>query len=103
AAILTPQTMLTITHIFPAERRGVAMSVWGAAAGVAFLIGPLIGGVLVDHLGWQWIFFVNVPIGMAGLGVAIRLIPALPVQRHRFDVIGAVASGIALLLIVYAL
>ena len=66
AALLTPQTLSTITRIFPAERRGVAMSVWGATAGVATLVGPLAGGVLVDGLGWQWIFFVNVPIGSSG-------------------------------------
>ena len=67
AALLTPQTLSTITRIFPAERRGVAMSVWGATAGVATLVGPLAGGILVDHLGWQWIFFVNVPIGIVAL------------------------------------
>ena len=68
AALLTPQTLSTITRIFPPERRGVAMSLWGATAGVATLVGPLAGGVLVDRLGWQWIFFVNVPIGIIGLG-----------------------------------
>jgi EmrB/QacA subfamily drug resistance transporter len=103
AALLTPQTLLTITHIFPAERRGVAMSVWGAAVGVATLAGPIAGGVLVDQLGWQWIFFVNVPIGIVGLGLAVRLIPVLPIQRHRFDILGVVVSGIALFLIVFAL
>ena len=71
AALLTPQTLSTITRIFPAERRGVAMSVWGATAGVATLVGPLAGGVLVDGLGWQWIFFVNVPIGIIGLGAGL--------------------------------
>jgi EmrB/QacA subfamily drug resistance transporter len=103
AALLTPQMLLTITHIFPAERRGVAMSVWGATVGIAMLSGPLVGGVLVDQLGWQWIFFVNVPIGIIGLGLAAWLIPVLPLQRHRFDVIGVVLSGIALFLIVFAL
>jgi MFS family permease len=103
AALLTPQMLLTIAHIFPAERRGVAMSVWGATVGVAMLSGPLVGGVLVDQLGWQWIFFVNIPIGIIGLGLAVWLIPVLPVHRHRFDVIGVVLSGIALFLIVFAL
>src|ERR1700761_7954729 len=50
AALLTPQTLSTITRIFPADRRGVALSVWGATAGVATLVGPLAGGVLVDRL-----------------------------------------------------
>ena len=82
AALLTPQTLSTITRIFPAERRGVAMSVWGATAGVATLVGPLAGGVLVDGLGWQWIFFVNVPIGIIGLGLAVWLVPVLPTEKH---------------------
>src|ERR1700761_2022595 len=63
AGMLTPQTLSTITRIFPPERRGAAMSVGGAPAGVASLVGPLAGGVLVDSLGWEWVFFVNLPIG----------------------------------------
>ena len=103
AALLTPQTLSTITRIFPPERRGVAMSVWGATAGVATLVGPIAGGVLVDHLGWQWIFFVNVPIGVIGLALAIRLIPALPTNKHHFDLLGVVLSGVAMFLVVFGL
>ncbi|MDT5018796.1 MAG: hypothetical protein QOD39_4956, partial [Mycobacterium sp.] len=103
AALLTPQTLSTITRIFPAERRGVAMSMWGATAGVATLVGPLAGGVLVDGLGWQWIFFVNVPVGIIGLALAIRLVPAMPTQKHRFDLIGVALSGVGMLMIVFAL
>jgi EmrB/QacA subfamily drug resistance transporter len=103
AALLTPQTLSTITRIFPAERRGVAMSVWGATAGVATLVGPLAGGVLVDHLGWQWIFIVNVPIGIIGLALAIWLIPVLPTDKPRFDVLGVLLSGIGMFMIVFAL
>ena len=79
------------------------MSVWGATAGVATLVGPLAGGVLVDGLGWQWIFFVNVPIGIIGLGLAVWLIPQLPTEKHRFDLLGVVLSGVGMFLIVFAL
>ncbi|MEB3033813.1 MFS transporter [[Mycobacterium] nativiensis] len=103
AALLTPQTLSVITRTFPPDRRGMAMSVWGATAGVATLVGPLAGGVLVDRLGWEWIFFVNVPIGVVGLVMAVVLIPDLPVHRHRFDVIGMVLSGIGMFLVVFAL
>jgi EmrB/QacA subfamily drug resistance transporter len=103
AGVLTPQTLSVITRIFPPERRGVAMSVWGATAGVATLVGPLVGGVLVDALGWAWIFFVNVPVGIIGLGLAIWLMPVLPTHRHRFDLVGVGLSGLAMLLIVFAL
>ncbi|MHA0288482.1 MFS transporter [Mycobacterium sp. C3-094] len=103
AALLTPQTLSVITRTFPADRRGVAMSVWGATAGVATLVGPLAGGVLVDHLGWQWIFFVNVPVGVLGLVLALRLVPALPTQSKQIDVLGVVLSAVGLFLIVFAL
>ena len=85
AGVLTPQTLSVITRIFPPERRGVAMSVWGATAGVATLVGPLAGGVLVDALGWAWIFFVNVPdrhhrSGAGGLADAGLAHPQTPIR-----------------------
>lgn len=103
AGVLTPQTLSTITRIFPVHRRGVAVSVWGATAGVAGLVGPLAGGLLVDGLGWEWIFFVNVPIGVAGLALAVWLVPALPTQVHRFDPVGVGLSGAGMFLVVFAL
>src|SRR5246127_2505224 len=98
-----PQTLSVITRIFPPERRGMAMSVWGATAGVATLVGPLAGGVLVDALGWAWVFFVNVPIGIIGLALGYALVPVLPTHKRRFDVIGVVLSGAGMFLIVFAL
>lgn len=103
AGLLTPQTLSTITQIFPAQRRGVAMSVWGAIAGVASLVGPLAGGLLVDSLGWQWIFFVNVPIGIVGLALAFWLIPVLPTQVRSIDWLGVVLSGAGMFLMVFGL
>jgi EmrB/QacA subfamily drug resistance transporter len=103
AALLTPQTLSTITRIFPAARRGVALSVWGATAGVATLVGPLAGGVLVGGLGWQWIFIVNVPIGVVGLALAFVFVPVLPTEKHGFDALGVVLSGVGMFLIVFAL
>jgi EmrB/QacA subfamily drug resistance transporter len=103
AALLTPQTLSVITRIFPANGRGVAMSVWGATAGVATLVGPLAGGVLVEQLGWQWIFIVNVPVGVIGLAAAVWLVPVLPTQGRGFDIPGVLLSGVGLFLIVFAL
>ncbi|WP_326611385.1 MFS transporter [Streptomyces scopuliridis] len=60
AALLTPQTLTLITHLFPGGDRGRAMGFLGGASGLATVTGPLLGGVLVDGLGWQWIFYVNV-------------------------------------------
>ncbi|WP_220212667.1 DHA2 family efflux MFS transporter permease subunit [Streptomyces sp. WELS2] len=100
AALVTPQTMAVITRTFPPERRSAAMSLWGAVAGLANLIGPLLGGLLVDRAGWQWIFYVNIPVGLAGLALAVRYVPALPAHTHRFDLTGLVLSSIGMSLLV---
>ena len=70
---------------------------------MATLVGPLAGGVLVDRLGWEWIFFVNVPIGVIGLALAVWLVPTLPTQKHRFDLLGVALSGVGMFLVVFAL
>jgi MFS family permease len=67
------------------------------------LVGPLAGGVLVDSLGWQWIFFVNVPVGIVGIVLAVRLIPVLATQRPVFDILGVLLSGVGMFLIVFGL
>ena len=103
AALMTPQTMAVITRIFPAHSRGQAMGLWGAVAGVATLVGPILGGVLVDAAGWQWIFFVNVPVGVVGLVLAWRLVPALPTHSHRFDLPGVALSAVGLFLLVFGI
>jgi EmrB/QacA subfamily drug resistance transporter len=103
AALMTPQTMAVITRTFPAERRGAAMGLWGATAGVATLVGPLAGGLLVDGFGWEWIFFVNIPVGVVAFVLAWRLVPQLETHPHRFDVMGVVLSAIGLFLIVFGL
>ncbi|MBT0568446.1 MFS transporter [Williamsia sp. CHRR-6] len=103
AALITPQTMSLITRMFPPERRGAAMGVWGTTAGVATLVGPLLGGVLVDNLGWEWIFFINVPIGVVGLVLAWRLVPAIETTNRSFDLIGVALSAIGLGALVFAI
>ncbi|MET0837781.1 MAG: DHA2 family efflux MFS transporter permease subunit [Marmoricola sp.] len=103
ASMITPQTMAIITRIFPSEKRGQAMALWGATAGVATLVGPLLGGVLVDALGWEWIFFINVPVGIVGFALAYRLVPRLPTSTHAFDWIGVALSGVGMFLLVFGI
>jgi EmrB/QacA subfamily drug resistance transporter len=103
ASMMTPQTMAVITRIFPPDQRGKAMSLWGATAGVATLVGPILGGVLVDGLGWQWIFFVNAPIGVLGFFLALRLVPNLPTHEHKFDLVGVALSTIGLFCLVFGI
>lgn len=103
AALLTPQTMAVITRTFPADKRGAAMGFWGAVAGIATLAGPILGGVLVDGPGWEWIFLVNLPIGIVAFALAVWLVPALPTHDHKFDIPGVILSAVGLTALVFGL
>ncbi|WP_144671239.1 DHA2 family efflux MFS transporter permease subunit [Arthrobacter sp. U41] len=103
AALMTPQTMAVITRIFPPDRRGAAMSIWGATAGLATLVGPILGGVLVDGLGWEWIFFINLPVGVIGFFLALRYVPALSTHPHKFDIPGVLLSAVGMFLLVFGI
>lgn len=102
ASLLTPQTMSVITRTFPPHQRGRAMSLWGATAAVATLVGPILGGFLVDALGWEWIFFVNVPVGLIAFVLAWRLVPSLETHSHRFDLPGVVLWAVGMFCVVFA-
>jgi EmrB/QacA subfamily drug resistance transporter len=103
-ALLTPQTLAIITVTFAPNRRGTAFGIWGAVAGVATITGPMFGGWLVTALDWRWIFYVNLPIGIATLVLGWLILPDLRLnKRHRLDPVGfALASG-GLFLLCYGL
>ncbi|MCX5043702.1 DHA2 family efflux MFS transporter permease subunit [Aldersonia sp. NBC_00410] len=103
ASLMTPQTMAVITRIFPPDKRGAAMGAWGAVAGIATLVGPILGGVLVDSLGWEWIFLVNVPVGIVAFVLAVRFVPALPTNEHKFDIPGVILSALGMFLLVFGI
>ncbi|MDQ3158362.1 MAG: DHA2 family efflux MFS transporter permease subunit [Actinomycetota bacterium] len=103
ASMMTPQTMAVITRTFPASNRGQAMALWGATAGVATLVGPILGGVLVDTAGWEWIFFINVPIGILAFYLCWRLVPHLETHSHSFDWVGVGLSAVAMFCIVFGI
>ncbi len=103
AALMTPQTMAVITRTFAPEKRGTAMALWGSVAGVAILVGPLAGGLLTETLGWQWVFYVNVPVGIIALVAAARLVPRLETHAHRFDFAGIALNTIGLFALTYGL
>ncbi|MGV8846816.1 DHA2 family efflux MFS transporter permease subunit [Tessaracoccus sp.] len=103
ASMMTPQTMATITRLFPANERGKAMAIWGAVAGIATLVGPVLGGLLLDSLGWEWIFFINVPVGVLGFFAVMKFVPRMPVNNHRFDWLGVALSAVGLFSIVFGL
>lgn len=104
AALMTPQTLAFITHLFPPDKRGPAMGMWGGVAGLATIAGPLLGGVLVDGFGWEWIFFVNVPVGVVGIVLTVLLVPDWqPKNLHSFDVPGILLSVAGMGLLIFGL
>ena len=94
AALLMPQTMSVIIATFPAQRRGMALGVWGGIAGLATIAGPTIGGLLVSGLGWRWIFFVNLPVGVLAIVLAVLVLPEVKsdTRKQRLDLAAVVVA-----------
>jgi EmrB/QacA subfamily drug resistance transporter len=104
AAIIAPQGLPIMLHLVPAERRAGVFALYGALAGSAVVLGPVLGGFLVSHFGWRWIFYVNVPVGLLTLVLGYVLVPDLrPGVRHRLDLIGVALLTAGLLGVVFGL
>ncbi|UZI29366.1 DHA2 family efflux MFS transporter permease subunit [Streptomyces sp. VB1] len=103
AAIMMPLTLTLIGAAVPPERRGAALGVFGAVTGVAVASGPLIGGALTEHISWQWIFWLNVPIGLALLPLARLRLTESHAPKAPLDIRGTVLVSAGLFGIVYAL
>jgi EmrB/QacA subfamily drug resistance transporter len=99
AAFVMPATLSIINTVFPPKERAQAIAAWSAVAGVAVVLGPTLGGLLLDHLSWSFVFFVNVPLVALALVAVTTVIPSLPgaEQRGRLDLPGAVLSGLTML------
>ena len=105
AALMMPATLSIITATFAAKERGTAIGVWAGVSAMALAIGPLLGGVITEHISWNWIFYVNVPIGIGGVIAALIVIPESKdtSREQRLDLPGLLTSGLGLLALVYAL
>jgi len=105
AALMSPATLSIITATFPPKQRGQAIGIWAGVSALALAIGPLIGGLIVDNIGWNWIFFVNVPIGVLGIVVSQLVIKESRDTSHEqsIDLPGLLTSGLALFSLSYAL
>jgi EmrB/QacA subfamily drug resistance transporter len=103
-AMLFATSLALIAQAFHGRDRGVAFGIYGATIGAAVAIGPLIGGALTDGLGWEWIFFVNVPIGIAAVFVTLAQVDeSKDPHPAGIDVPGAVTFSASLFLLVFAL
>jgi EmrB/QacA subfamily drug resistance transporter len=92
AAAMVPSALALILPVFPPARRASVVGLWGAVAGVAAAMGPVLGGILVDASGWRLVFFVNVPVGLLAIALALRVLPESRAEGEpaRPDVLGAV-------------
>jgi EmrB/QacA subfamily drug resistance transporter len=103
AAIMMPLTLTLLTAAVPAERRGTAYGIWGAVNGLAIASGPLIGGTLTEHISWQWIFWLNVPLGIALIPLARLRLKESTAPGAQLDPRGTALISLGLFGIVYAL
>jgi EmrB/QacA subfamily drug resistance transporter len=101
-AIVTPLTLTILSDAFPAERRGIAIGAWSGIAGLAIAMGPLVGGIVVEGISWQWIFWLNVPIGLVLLPLALRLRESHG-PPQRLDLGGLALASAGLLGLVWGL
>jgi EmrB/QacA subfamily drug resistance transporter len=100
-----PVALAVVADLYTPSERGKYLGLFGAVFGVSFLIGPAIGGVITDTVGWHWIFFVNVPIGLVSLVIIWRLLPAIkrPDAARNIDYLGAAVFAAAITLILIGL
>jgi len=104
AAIMAPQGLPMITALLPPEKRGGSFAAIGAMSGLAVLAGPVLGGLIVSHIGWRWIFYINLPVGVVTFVLALILLPAgSPGRRHRLDLTGVIMLTLGLFGVVYGL
>jgi EmrB/QacA subfamily drug resistance transporter len=98
-AIVLPLSLTILTTAFPAERRGMIVGIYGGLAGLAVAMGPIVGGAVTQGINWHWIFWINVPIGIAAALIGLRLLPETYGVRQRLDLagVGLVTGGVVAL------
>ncbi len=97
AAIVTPLTLTLLSEAVPADKRGFALGIWGGVTGLGVALGPFVGGAVVQGLAWQWIFVLNVPVGLALLPLAIRRLQESHGPDRQLDGVGLGLAGFGLL------
>ena len=105
AALMNPATLSIITATFPPRQRGMAIGIWAGVSALALAIGPLVGGVLTQDISWSWIFFINIPVGVAGVLAARIFIDETKdtSREQRLDLPGLVSSAVGLFALTYGL
>ena len=105
AALMMPASLSIITATFAHHERGAALGIWAGVSALALAVGPLVGGLITEHIGWNWIFYINVPVGLLGIVAGRVIIRESKDTSHeqRLDLPGLLTSGVALFALVFAL
>lgn len=103
AAVVLPLSLTILTTAFPPAKRGMIVGVYGGLAGLAVAMGPIVGGLITQSIDWQWIFWVNVPIGLAAVLLGVRLLPESYGVRERLDLTGVTLVTTGVVAVVWAL
>jgi EmrB/QacA subfamily drug resistance transporter len=104
AALMNPATLSIIAATFPPQQRGTAIGIWAGVSALALAIGPLVGGLITEHVHWSWIFFINVPVGVLAIAASYLFIDESRDQTHvRLDLPGLATSGVGLFALTYGL
>jgi EmrB/QacA subfamily drug resistance transporter len=93
AAIVMPMTLTLISEAFPAAKRGAAIGLWGGITGLAVALGPVVGGAILGGISWHWIFWLNVPIGVALIPLSTTRLTESYGPRARLDIVGLLLAG----------
>jgi EmrB/QacA subfamily drug resistance transporter len=104
-ALMMPQTLSLITVAFPPQKRGAAMGVWGSVVALGAVLGPLLGGYIVTEYPWEWIFLINIPVGIVAIFATLAIVPESrdPLASGMLDWGGVILSAAAIFALVYAL
>jgi EmrB/QacA subfamily drug resistance transporter len=103
AAVVLPLSLTILTTAFPPEKRGMIVGVYGGLAGLAVALGPIVGGAITEAIDWHWIFWINVPIGLAAVLLGRRLLPESYGAPERLDFVGVSLVTAGAVAIVWAL
>src|SRR5258708_25171251 len=93
AAVVMPMTLTLISEAFPAENRGAAIGLWGGITGLAVALGPVVGGAIVGGISWHWIFWLNVPVGLALIPLSMSRLTESFGPRSQLDIVGLLIAA----------
>jgi EmrB/QacA subfamily drug resistance transporter len=102
AAVVLPLTLTLISDAFPLEKRGAAIGIWGGITGLGVAAGPVLGGVIIQDISWQWIFWINVPVGVVSMVLCMTMLRESRGARPQLDLVGLVLVAAALFALTWA-